>query len=376
MIKSQKKLRIGSFFINLDSLHFGATQDRFLELSKRVEELTVFYLDGKVKGIFPSNVRFIKIRVPKAPRFVRCLYVALIKSTNIAKKVRKLKIDALYVQSAFWQPNIGLAISKIARRPLIVRLRGDHWAVRRIDLPRLGKYWKVFIPFIRIYDFFQTFTLNHSNHIISVSEFLKKKAIKQGVKREKITTVYTGLNCDFFKPARKRQKKKKFTICSAVRLVRSKGVEYLIKAVKGLDVEVMILGGGEREYIEKIHKMKQENVRFLGLVNYEEMPKYMNYSDILVLPSLSEGLPRTVLEGMACGKPIIATRVSGTPEIGFKGWLVEPGNVEELRKAIMEASKMPKQTLEKMGEENRKIVLKKFSWDVTYEKILRILWIA
>ena len=72
-------------------------------------------------------------------------------------------------------------------------------------------------------------------------------------------------------------------------------------------------------------------------------------------------------------KTIIATKVPGAAEIGFKGWLIEPRNVEELRKAIMEASKTPKKILDKMGKMNRKIALTKFDWTTTYNKIYQIL---
>ena len=369
----QSKLHIGSIFASLGFLPFSATKRRILELSKRVEKLTIFYVDSEPKGVFPSNVTFIKIRVSKnIPRPFRYL-IALFRSMFIASKIKKQRIDCLYILSGLWAQNIGLVMSKIARKPTIVRLRGDDWTVRRLRLAKMAKHWRIFLPIMTIYDLIEEITLKNADYVISVSQFLEQKAIEHGVKKEKVTTVYSGVSYDLFKPLHIRQEEKRFTLCFMGRLVRGKGLEHLIEAVKNLDVQVIVLGDGEKRYVENLKRKAPKNVTFLGRIEHKKVPKYINHSDILVSPSLSEGLPRTVLEAMACGKPIIATRVSGTPEIGFKGWLIESGNIEQLKKAIMEASKTPQKTLDEMGKMNRKIVLAKFNWDATYDKIYRIM---
>ena len=372
--KHQSKLHIGSIFPSLEFLPFSATKRRILELSKRLEKLTIFYVDSEPKGIFPSNVKFIKIRVLKSiPRPFRYL-LALFRSMFIVSKIKKQRIDGLYILSDFWAQNIGLVISKITRKPMIVRFRADDWTIRRLSPPKMAKHWRIILRLIiLIYDLIEEFTLKHADYVISVSEFLEQEAIKHGVKKERVTTVYSGVSHDSFKPLHIGQEKRKFTLCFVGRLVRSKGLEYLIKAVKNLDAQVIVLGNGEKRYVENLKRKTPKNVRFLGRIEHKKVPKYINYSDILVSPSLSEGLPRTILEAMACGKPIIATSGSGTPEIGFKGWLVEPENVEELRKAIIEASKTPKEILDNMGKMNRKIILTVFNWTITYDRIHQII---
>jgi glycosyltransferase involved in cell wall biosynthesis len=96
---------------------------------------------------------------------------------------------------------------------------------------------------IRFYDNTETFVLNQARHIITINEFLKEAAIAHGVKEEKITIVYHGVGSDLFKPSHMKKINKRFTVCCPSRLVRGKGIEDLLKAVKGLDVEVIILGG-------------------------------------------------------------------------------------------------------------------------------------
>jgi glycosyltransferase involved in cell wall biosynthesis len=78
-------------------------------------------------------------------------------------------------------------------------------------------------------------------------------------------------------------------------------------------------------------------VRFAGRQSSEEVPWWLNAADMVVLPSRSEGRPNAVLEAQACGLPVVATRVGGTPELiedGRTGLLVEPENVEALARAI------------------------------------------
>jgi glycosyltransferase involved in cell wall biosynthesis len=328
----------------------------------------LFCVDGQVKTSFPRNITFIKIKAPRIfPRLLRCLFLMLFKSAILASEIRNQGIDVLYILSGFWEQNIFLVASKIAKKPLVIRLRGDDWAVRQ-----LGKRRRMNSLLMKIYDLIEDFALKHADHVISLSKFLERRAIEHGTQRENVTTCYPGINSDLFEPTFKKHVVKKFTLCCATRLVRGKGLEHLIKAVENLDVQVIILGRGEKNYIEKLKRKAQKNVRFLGNVKHEKVPEFINLSDVLVLPSLSEGLSRIVLEAMACAKPVITTRLPSTLEIGLKGWLIEPGDVDELRNAIIETSKTPWQVLEKMGEANREVILRKFNWNIAYEKIIQI----
>ncbi|MRS04846.1 glycosyltransferase [bacterium] len=81
-----------------------------------------------------------------------------------------------------------------------------------------------------------------------------------------------------------------------------------------------------------------QHITFLGQQTNVSM--LLLNSDLFVLPSLSEGLPTVILEAIACGIPVIASRLPGVMEIIVdkeSGWLVEPGNVAEFTKAISRA---------------------------------------
>jgi glycosyltransferase involved in cell wall biosynthesis len=79
----------------------------------------------------------------------------------------------------------------------------------------------------------------------------------------------------------------------------------------------------------------QSRVHFLGATPPNELARLYQQADVLVLPSASEALPTVVTEAMACGTPVIATRVGGVPEqLAGSGLLVSPGSVDELARAI------------------------------------------
>ena len=78
-------------------------------------------------------------------------------------------------------------------------------------------------------------------------------------------------------------------------------------------------------------------MEFLGQVDHDTIPSYIGVSDILVLPSLSEGMPNVLKEALACGVPVVATEVGGVPEFIISnqlGLLVPPADVDSLSKAI------------------------------------------
>lgn len=134
-----------------------------------------------------------------------------------------------------------------------------------------------------------------------------------------------------------------FYVVTAGRLIKQKGHEYLIDAVKIINergisnFKVLIFGQGalELELKNKIISLGLESqVKMMGM---STMEKILAISDIFVLPSLWEGLSIALLQAMDSGSPIVATDVSGSREAivdGASGLLVEPGNFEKLAGAL------------------------------------------
>lgn len=131
-------------------------------------------------------------------------------------------------------------------------------------------------------------------------------------------------------------------VLSAGRLVYYKGIDVLIEAMKSVDATLLIVGDGRlRDRLEReaaADPLVRQRVRFLGHV--EDLTPFYHAADVFALPSVarSEGFGIVQLEAMACGKPVVNTRLqSGVPFVslgGVTGLTVAPGSAEELASAL------------------------------------------
>ena len=118
----------------------------------------------------------------------------------------------------------------------------------------------------------------------------------------------------------------------------------LLNAIKGLDIELIMVGSGPLGgLLQKKAKVENLPVRFLGNVPHGQLPEILNSASLFVLPSHYEGHPKTMLEAMACGLPVIGTDVPGIRELiehRETGYLCGT-TVEEIRSAIEEVTEDP-----------------------------------
>jgi glycosyltransferase involved in cell wall biosynthesis len=159
-----------------------------------------------------------------------------------------------------------------------------------------------------------------------------------------------------------------------------KGIEQLLSAkCKVQSAKLLIVGGGDlrSHYEELADDLKiKDQVIFAGTVSDEDLPKYYNLADLVVLPSFeSEAFGIVLIEGMACGKPTVASNLPGVRSVvgdGKNGFLVEPKNVDQLAEKInilLSNSELRKQ----FGENGRKKVLEKYSIEKMGEKLEKVL---
>lgn len=188
---------------------------------------------------------------------------------------------------------------------------------------------------------------------------------------EKVAVIPNYVLTDVFLPIEKKKEKvDNNRICFVGRLDKQKNLSALFEALKGLDVELVIVGSGPLKKIlkEEAHK-NSLSVRFLGNIPHRQLPEILNSSDLFILPSYYEGHPKALLEAMACGLPVIGTDVSGIRELithRETGYLCGT-SPEEIREAIKEVlADRPLQ--ERMGRNARELVVKNFS----LERILRM----
>lgn len=172
----------------------------------------------------------------------------------------------------------------------------------------------------------------------------------QGIPSDKLAMIRSGIE-PFDPPAIDRAEVRgEFGVSSdqplvvyAGRLAPQKGLDDLLFALDLLqhvmpDVRTLIVGAGplrtELEELARMHKL-EDKVRFLG--HREDVPRLFSAADVVVLPSLYEGLPNVVLEAMMCGKPVVATSAPGTTEVvvdGETGLLVPPRKPAEITRAL------------------------------------------
>lgn len=147
-----------------------------------------------------------------------------------------------------------------------------------------------------------------------------------------------------------------FRLLSVCRLSPEKGLDIAIRVIAqltvkdGLNLRYSIAGSGPE--LEKLRLLVyklgiSEKVEFLGHIDHQSLFKTIYPSaDVFLLPSLSEGIPKTVLEAMACGLSVIASSVGGVSDLlgaeSERGWLVKAGDQDELASALLECINNPK----------------------------------
>ncbi|MCD4670529.1 MAG: glycosyltransferase family 4 protein [Actinomycetia bacterium] len=163
------------------------------------------------------------------------------------------------------------------------------------------------------------------------------------------------------------------------RIEEEKGLNYLIHAVNKLrkkekGFEVLLVGKGvdQKYFQELVISLKLNNyIKFLGEKNINEVIDYYYKSDVLILPSLHESFPVTVLEAWAAKLPVIISNVGGVSIIcdnKENAIMVPPGDSEIISEAMIALIKNPELRRE-LGENGRKLVEKNYGWDKIVKEI-------
>ena len=257
------------------------------------------------------------------------------------------KIDIVVVQGPLLEGLLGMALKKILRKELIVEIHGD---------------WEERLPALRgVLTFFAKRVLRSADKIRAVADYLILKAQKYvPAKPYFLFTTFTDLD-DFL-----AEKDIQFNneILFVGRNDRVKGIKYLTEAFSLIrkdfpDFKLVLVGDGLPE----------------GKLSLEETRNKMKNCYCLAIPSLSEGLPRVLLEAMALGKPVVASGVGGIPDLiqdGQNGFLVEPRNAVQLAEKLKILLR-DKNLAVAMGKMGRELVQDKFSNERYIENYLRMI---
>jgi glycosyltransferase involved in cell wall biosynthesis len=188
--------------------------------------------------------------------------------------------------------------------------------------------------------------------LLTVSEDMRRQTIAQfGAQPERVHTVINGINTAIFYPASQNEARVALNIpldqeliLYVGRLVATKGLGELVEAVKSLvpsrpKLRLVLVGDGvmRTQLLELIAASGlTDRVILPGGLPPERVATWINASNLLTLPSWSEGYPNVVVEAVACGRPVVATDVGGTREIvnASNGILIAPRNAQLLASAL------------------------------------------
>lgn len=225
--------------------------------------------------------------------------------------------------------------------------------------------------------------------IVCISEFHREFFLKNGAKPEQLIIAYCGIDLKLFAPPQheQRQPGEKLHIRSSGRLVEKKGFTYLIDACKllkdkGVAFDCIIAGSGP------LQQALQDQINLLGLeedvkltgqeIKQEEIPAFMKGGDVYALPCVwasdndVDGLPQMLMESLACGLPVISTRLVGIPDLvidGQTGLLVNPNNAIGLAEAIIRL-KDDASLRRRLAEQGRAFLYERFDLNNSLEPLI------
>jgi hypothetical protein len=227
---------------------------------------------------------------------------------------------------------------------------------------------------------FARFAITRCQRFICVSDALASEAGRITGRDPSADVIYNGVDTAQFAPAAEKQivrarlglpNTATILLCVGA-LVPEKGISELIEAFEALarshsDVILLVLGDGPlRGELDASQQRLTNRCRVIhpGTVSSEQVAGYMSAVDVLVHPSHAEGLPNVVLEAMASGLPVVASKVGGIPEVvqhGATGLLVTPGDPAALLSALIRICESP-EWAGTLGRSGREYVLKHHTW--------------
>ncbi|GAB2860635.1 glycosyltransferase family 4 protein [Pseudoduganella ginsengisoli] len=259
-------------------------------------------------GISITHPRYIVL--PKIGMYVTPLMLAQSAKKEIGRIIDEgYDFDAIDAHYFYPDGVAAVMLGKYFNKPVVITARGtDINLIPQYSLPRRMILWAA----------------RNAKGIITVCQALKDEMVQLGVTPSSITPLRNGVDLQRFHvmdkaAARATLGLDRFTLLSVGLLNERKRHDLIISALPSLpDVQLLIAGSGpDRAKLEALtHQLGvADRVTFLGAVPQTELKLYYNAADLMVLASSREGWANVLLESMACGTPVVASNVWGTPEV-------------------------------------------------------------
>lgn len=243
----------------------------------------------------------------------------------------------------------------------------------------ISRGWTSENPRIRVYEKLDKFFLNFADKVVAVSHGQRDKILALGANADRVVVIHNAINLEKIPEAGWRQQLRQelgvpqdaFVVASAGRLSPEKNYGTLVEVARqaiqhNANIYFVIFGEGV------LRGELERSIGAAGLCGHFLLPGFrkdlqelLHGIDVFMLPSLTEGLPNVVLEAFAVCKPVVATRVGGTPEVvqeGVSGFLTEPDEPELMARHILDLADNPN-LCHRMGKAGYEYIQEHFSFE-------------
>jgi len=288
---------------------------------------------------------------------------------NVNGLIKKYSLSKINIQCG---PG-GLFLLKNVDVPVIASCHHTWWQQANYIK---SQFWKrVFIPLERL-------TYEKVDKIICASRDSKSiLAKKYGILSEKILIIPNGTDTKKFYTITNLGKIPN-SLLYVGRIDKRKGLNFLLKSLQVVskeipDIQLFVVGTGKqlkrlKRFVKKQNLKK--NIEFLGMISDEDLNRWYNKVQCVVVPSVFEGFGLTAVEAMSCGTPVIATDVDALRDViedGVNGLLVKYNDVEALSGKILYLLKNKTEQL-KLSITGKKKVQDIYNWSIISRDIFRV----
>jgi teichuronic acid biosynthesis glycosyltransferase TuaC len=259
------------------------------------------------------------------------LYAGLI--SKVRRLQRTQRIDLIHAHAALPCGHAAVLLSRELNIPCVVTVHGLDAFFDQQVRGCAGQWCKRVVDFV----------YRSASRVICISDKVAAKVVNGTAARVNTRVIYNGVDEQMFSPTSTDYLPN--SILSVGNLIPIKGHELLLRALAGVlpqhpDLSCEIIGNGPEH--KRLARLARDcniagRVRFLGRQSRKQVAEAMRRCVLFALPSRYEGLGCVYLEAMSTEKPVIACRGQGIDELirhGSNGWLVDPGNLQELVAAL------------------------------------------
>lgn len=281
--------------------------------------------------------------IPRYGKFLDAALYALCLWPFLARLRARVPFDVIDAHFEYPDAVAGTLLGQLLGCPVVVTLRGKLIRAAGYRLHRPQLRWM----------------LERAARVVAVSDYLKRAAVALGIPAERVRVIRNGVDRTRFSPMDRAEARRLCGLPSGgpilltvAGLEAHKGQHAVIESLPDLlrhhpDLLYVLVGAGHKgdSFAHDLRALVDrrglgEHVRFVGTRPHAELRPWFAAADLFVLLTRSEGWPNVILESLACGLPVVATRVGGVPEIareGIDGLLVPYADAPAFRDAVLKA---------------------------------------